>query len=166
MSPTALKQQSGVFLNVPKSTTSPNSHYCTNKCSFPGWKTQVDLRRWALSTQHNPKAVVVYRVMRSSYHSSVSIGYAQEKTEEHPKNNHMGTRAHRPSHRYVGNPVPLYCGWVHAAPITHSELSIHLDTNVISKKEKIKIFFPSFHEVFEIISVVYTCIWSKDLMTL
>lgn len=102
--------------------------------------------------------------MRPSYHSSVSICYTQEKTEEHLKDNHMGPQNFQ---QICGKPCSLILEWVHAASITHSEASLHLDTNVISKNEKkIKTFFPSFHEVIEIISELYTSIWSKDLMTL
>lgn len=65
-----------------------------------------------------------------------------------------------------GKPCSLIL-WFHAVPITHSEASIHLDIDVISKtREKMKTFFPSFHEVIEIISEVYTCVGSKDVMTL
>lgn len=102
--------------------------------------------------------------MRPSYHSSVSICYTQEKTEEHSKDNPMGSQNFQ---QICGKPCSLILEWVHAASITHSEASIHLDTNVIFKNEKkMKTFFPSFHEVIEIISELYTSIGSKDLMTL
>lgn len=81
-----------------------------------------------------PKAVVFHRLMRPSYHSNVSMCYTQEKTEKHLKNNHMATQTFP---QIGGKPCSLIL-WVHAAPISHSETSIHLDTNVISKKTRKK----------------------------